>query len=208
MAQGDPVDWTVARPALGAWFSSVTGLHATDREGSQDWGGSLRETAPKHAHGLLHLVEGGFIGQPQHAKETNLAAALGEEIEPHVRGLREVVWEVRVRSHRIAAGEDAMHYLHQVEASLHAPGLGGFISAASALGLGLQRHEPIVDLTATIGKRRVSIAQLDVKLHAYVDHAMPAYGYVETLADVQTEWRGPDGALLPPDLQFQGDIKP
>ena len=206
MSQGDPVDWTVARPALGAWFTSITGLHAQDREGSQEWGASLVEATPLQAQGELHLVEGGFIGWPQHAKVTNLGAPAGEEIEPHVRGIREVLWEVRVKSWRNAAGFDALHYLRLVEAGLHGPGPGGFTSVASNQGLGLQNHGPLVDLTATLGDRRASVAQMDVTLHAYVDISTPPYGYIEQLVDVQSEWRGPDGNLLPPANQFQGDI--
>lgn len=205
MSQGDPVDWTVARPALGTWFSGVTGLHAMDLEGPQDWGGSLREAAPKHAHGLLHLVEGRRLGSPRRDKETNLGAAQGEEIEPHVRGLREVIWEVRVRSMRTAAGFDARHYLSKVEAHLHDPGPAGFTILASGLGLGLQSTEGIVDLTELKADRRISVAQMDVRLHAYVDESMPAYGYVEKI-EVETQWRGPDGALLPAANQFQGEI--
>jgi hypothetical protein len=150
-------------------------------------------------------MEGRFLGVPRRQKTTNLAAPQGEEIEPHVLGLREVLWEVRVRSHRNAAGEDAFHYLRLVEAALHDPGPTGFPIVASGLGLGLQTSETIVDLTATLGDRRVSIAQLDVRLHAWEDHAMPAYGYVDTL-EVETQWRGPDGNLLPPGSQFQGEI--
>lgn len=205
MANGTPVDWTVARPALGSWVASVTGLHARALEGPADWGASLKETTPRHAQVLLHLVEGGFIGWPAHSKDTNLGAPAGEEIEPHVRGLREVSWEVRVRSHRNEAGEDAHHFLAIVEAALHDPGPTGFTVLASSLGLGLQAHLPIVDLTATLGDRRTSVAQMDIKLHAYIDYAAPAYGYVETI-EAESEWRGPDGVLLPPANQFQGEI--
>jgi hypothetical protein len=199
------VDWPTAIPALGLWFETVTGLRAEEREGPQKWGGSLKKAAPKHAYGQLHLVEGRWIGWPAHEKRQNLGAPQGEEITPHVTGIREVVWEVRVRSRNNTAGLDAASYLRKVEAHLHDPGPDGFTILASSLGLGLQDSEGIVDLTTTIKKRRISIAQLDVKLHAYTDEAMKPYGYVDTLV-VKTEWRDAGGALLPPNQQFEGEI--
>lgn len=199
------VDWTTARPALGAWFETVTGLHADPLEGSAKWGGSLKKATPRHSKGLLHLVEGGFIGWPSHEKEQPGGQPAGEEIVPHVRGIREVVWEIRVRSQRNTAGVDSRHYLAIVEAHLHNPGPTGFTALASTLGLGLQAHGGIVDLTETMGNRRVSISQLDVRLHAYVDVSMTPYGYIETL-DVETKWRDPNGDLLPAEFQFIGEI--
>jgi hypothetical protein len=174
-------------------------------EGPRDFASSQAESVARDADLLVHLVEGDYIGWPSHRHEYNDQAAQGEEIEPHVRGIQQVVWEIRCRSDRESSGYDARHFLNLVKAHFHDPGPDGFVQLASGLGLGLQQHGPVVDLTRTHGDRRISVAQIDVTLHAYIDVEMPAYGYVETI-EVETKWRGPDDQELQAGLQFTGEI--
>jgi hypothetical protein len=195
-------DWTTARDGLGQWINDVTGLHVQDMNGPQEWGGSLIEAAPVPVEALTALILGRGIGVDDTIKHYNDAATLGEEIELKLQGLRELTWEIRVESRSSDPGEDATSYI-EIMRSLLRDRVARLLF--KGLGIGLRGIGNTTNLNERRDNRLVSVAQMDVALHAYVDVEGSRYGYIDTV-DVTTEWRDPGGALFPPEMQTDGEL--
>lgn len=199
---GQALDYSLIRTTLGALFSSITGLVAMDREGPQNWGGSLRQAVPLPAHGLLHLVTGRIIGHDETHYIYDEEADPGEELTPWQQGLRSLIWEVRVESQSVNAVEDATYYLERLRTLIRGPTARDAFHTA---GLGLDEIGPIVDLSAVLGERMTSIAQVDFTLTARAAIADTATTFIETI-DVESAWEDPAGNALPDALQTIGEL--
>lgn len=195
-------DWTTVRNGLGQWVNDVSGLHVQDMHGAQEWGGSLTESTPLSAEALIALIPGREIGVDDIVKTYNVAAPLGEEITINLRGLRELTWEIRVESRDSSPGEDATSYLETIRTLLRDRVAIGLFRT---LGLGLRGIGTTVNLNRRQHNRRMSVAQVDVALHAYIDVEGSMYGYIDTV-HLTSELEDPGGNLFPAEMQIDMEI--
>jgi hypothetical protein len=173
-----------------------------DAGGSQEWGGSLRETTPLFADAWVSLIVGRDLGTADMSREYDAGADPGEEISFVIHGLRELTWEIRVESRDSSAGMDATSYLELVRSMVHDIGAKDVFSRS---GLGLRRVSPTMDLSSVMGDRVASVAQIDVAFHAHTRVVGSQYGYIEHVYG-ESEWRDPNGDLYPAEVQFDGEI--
>ncbi len=197
------VDLSTIRDSLGTWFSAVTGLAARDKEGQQHWGGTWNASkhtgAPKNAHGLMSLVVLNTYGTDETVYEYDAGE---DELIPHMKGFREIIWEVQVLSWSQRAEEDATYYLMLIRDLLSAPSA---IAAFKAASLGYQTVTPVRDLTATKSDRRPSRAVIEVTFNAVTDVSDADVGYVTTF-EITSDLQFSDGSSLASDLQMSGEI--
>ena len=195
-------DWVTARSELGTWLGEVTGLHVMDIDGSQDWGGSLREDVPLFADAYVRLVVTRPIGTDEVRRVYVDSSPQGEEIELHIHGLREMVWEIRFESRDSSSGKDAASYAEMVRALVHDRSAKW---AFSRSGLGLRKVSATMNLSALQGDRVVSAVQIDVAFHAHTKTVGSKYGYIDTIYG-RSEWRDPNGDLYSDEFQYDGEL--
>lgn len=186
------MDLTAIQTALGTWLETVSGLKCYWREESQRWTGKARVISFLKVTQVVGVDETYYVYDDQ--------AAQGQEITPHVRGPRQLLWEIQVESHSQKPGKDATHYLARIQSLLRSDSATDAFDTAE---VGVATISDIRDLTFTSDKRRVSRGQIDVHLNAMADVADTPYGYVEQW-EITGKLRDSAGNLLPADQQPTG----
>jgi len=102
---------------------------------------------------------------------------LGEELEPHAKGLRSVTWEVQLWSSSATDAGDALALATALRDRLSLP---AYTAALKAAEIAYAGTAALVELDRLQDDRELSVAQLDVYLNATSDVAGARLGYVET----------------------------
>lgn len=194
--------WSTARTNLATLFTRATGLRCIWVDGPQDFAATFRSTPSAEAHGELSLKTIGGKGVDQLSHTYDEHADPGEELTMRGSGLRSLLWQVRVRSWRSAAGLDAIAYLDTLRSHLRAPYADTLLRDASC---GVESVAMMVDLGAINGDRRESVGQMDIMLCAYVETTLETTTWIEH-AYGESTWRDADGVALSASLQIDGEL--
>lgn len=162
---------TNARAALASLVATATGLPA----GSIFWANRPRGwTGPAYA--VLRLNAYVSRGRDQIRYDYDATRALGEEIEPHQVGLREIMWEVQVWSHAAIDATDALSYASALRDRLH---LDEVRDALFAVEIGVADVAGFRAIDVIQDGREMSVCALDVRLNTVANTAGTRLGYVE-----------------------------
>ena len=177
---------------LEAMFTAVTGLKAQWIDASGAW---QVPDMTAQAYGRLYLTPAGVQGRDSLEWEYDSTAALGEEVTPHARGLRSLVWEVTIYSMSAQPGDDAQRYAELLRDSMRFPSIKRYLDIAE---LGFAGIANLRRLDARGLGRVISAAQIDINLNAEQDLEGASFGYVETfdMEGVSTDMAGTPTVII------------
>jgi hypothetical protein len=118
----------------------------------------------------------GAHGRDSVEYDYDIARPVGEELEPHQRGLRSVVWQVQFWSHEATDTEDAFSQASALRDRLH---LDEVRDALQAAEIGVGEVLLLTEIDALNSDREMSVAQLDIQLNSVSDVTGTKLGYVE-----------------------------
>lgn len=165
---------TTIQTQLEGLFTAATGLPAQWIDESGAW--QIADPT-KPAYGRLYVAPATSYGRDSLEWDYDDGAAVGEEVTPHVRGLRSLVWQVTIYSMSAEPGDDAQHYAELLRDSMRFPTIKAYLDDAE---LGFASVAVLRRLDVSHLSRVTSAAQIDFNLNAEQDVSGAAIGYVET----------------------------
>jgi len=173
-------------------------VHWRKRNTASAWKAPTPNTTSPQGTAELFFTSPRPVGRDQVIHEEDLTQPQGSEITHYQRGQRQIMWEIKITTHRQSDDLDALHYVNLItDRILLTAAKAAFEDAEMAFA----RIMATVDLSAIVASRDMSVFQMDILLNANSLTADTPIGYIETV-EGDTEFTDASGSPVDPSGPF------